>query len=82
MQAPEFSLLSSSSKDDQDASHGVILVIPEECPCLWCRIRRIFSHTGKVGDLPVSVHALLPKLISRHEDGTETTVTPLPMWQP
>lgn len=46
------------------------------------RVDVYFQHTGKAGGLPVSVHALLPKLITRHEDGTETTVTPLPMWQP
>ena len=53
-----------------------------ELEALLRRVDTYFQHTGKVGDLPVSVHALLPKLISRHEDGTETTVTPLPMWQP
>ena len=45
-------------------------------------VTELTQHTGKVGDLPVSVHALLPKLITHHKDGTETTVTPLPMWQP
>ena len=53
-----------------------------ELEALLRRVDTYFQHTGKVGDLPVSVHALLPKLINRHEDGTETTVTPLPMWQP
>jgi len=53
-----------------------------ELEAILRRVDTYFQHTGKVGDLPVSVHALLPKLINRHEDGTETTVTPLPMWQP
>ena len=53
-----------------------------ELEAILRRVDVYFQHTGKVGDLPVSVHALLPKLIHRHEDGTETTVTPLPMWQP
>ena len=53
-----------------------------ELEALLRRVDTYFQHTGKVGDLPVSVHALLPKLVNRHEDGTETTVTPLPMWQP
>ena len=53
-----------------------------ELEALLRRVDTYFQHTGKVGDLPVSVHALLPKLIHRHEDGTETAVTPLPMWQP
>lgn len=46
------------------------------------RVDVYFQHTFKSGNLPASVHALLPKLITHHEDGTETTVTPLPMWQP
>ena len=53
-----------------------------ELEAILRRVDVYFQHTGKVGDLPVSVHALLPKLIHRHEDGTETAVTPLPMWQP
>ena len=53
-----------------------------ELEAILRRVDVYFQHTGKVGDLPVSVHALLPKLITRHEDGTETTVTPLPMWKP
>ena len=53
-----------------------------ELEAILRRVDTYFQHTGKVGDLLVSVHALLPKLVNRHEDGTETTVTPLPMWQP
>jgi hypothetical protein len=53
-----------------------------ELEAILRRVDIYFQHTGKAGDLPISVHALLPKLINRHEDGTETAVTPLPMWQP
>ena len=67
-----------------DLSDAVVRVRARvaELEALLRRVDVYFQHTGKVGDLPVSVHALLPKLVNRHEDGTETTVTPLPMWQP
>ena len=67
-------------KDRREA--GELRARVAELEALLRRVDTYFQHTGKVGDLPVSVHALLPKLINRHEDGTETTVTPLPMWQP
>lgn len=79
----------SSMKDRMEHQMTLKLEAISECERLRARVaeleailRRVdvyFQHTGKVGDLPVSVHALLPKLIN-HEDGT--TVTPLPMWQP
>ena len=64
--------------DERDALRARVA----ELEAILRRVDVYFQHTGKVGDLPVSVHALLPKLIHRHEDGTETAVTPLPMWQP
>ena len=67
-------------KDRREA--GELRARVAELEAILRRVDAYFQRTGKVGDLPVSVHALLPKLIHRHEDGTETTVTPLPMWQP
>ena len=67
---------------DQSSELDILRARVAELEALLRRVDTYFQHTGKVGDLPISVHALLPKLIHRHEDGTETTVTPLPMWQP
>ena len=67
---------------DTQIERDALRVRLAELEAILRRVDVYFQHTGKVGDLPVSVHALLPKLIHRHEDGTETAVTPLPMWQP
>ena len=60
----------SSMKDRMEHQMALKLEAISECETLRARVaeleailRRVdvyFQHTGKVGDLPVSVHALLP----------------------